>query len=283
MTGYGPVMNETFTVTGGRGVLTASWPMDRPPGEVWRSLVDTDRLAAWFPARTEIDGDVITFRFPNEPGEPGKGTITERVEGEVLAYGWGGDLLRWEVGSDGTLSLEHTFDDLPGAASFAAGWTACAAALRRSLHGEEPRDATTWAADHERFAAMFGLGEGLCEDAGTGWRVRLERQLPASVEETWAYLGAPGHGDVGREVPQAFLAPGLDAGPITATEAPFHLGYRYGTESDGGDVRWELAQGTGGARLLLTQTGSGEGCEEARLAWRGVIARLAAGLLTHSS
>lgn len=278
-------MNETFTVTGGRGVLTASWPMDSPSGEVWRSLVDPGRLAAWFPARAEIDGDVITFRFPDDPGEPAEGKVTERVEGEVLAYGWGGDLLRWEVSGDGTLSLRHTFDDVPGAASFAAGWTACAAALRRSLHGLAPVENTAWAADHERFAAMFGLGEGVAEDDGQGWKVRFERQLPASVEATWAYLGEPSFADVGGEVPPEFLAPGLIAGPVTGVEAPFHLGYRWRDESgaERGDVRWELAQGTGGARLLLTQTGTGEGAETARLAWRGVIARLAAGLLSHTS
>ena len=278
-------MNETFTIVDGRGVLTTRRHLPHPVDAVWRVLTETEDLDRWFPAHVEaepVEGGAITFVFPGEDAPPLTGRVTAFEAPRVFAYTWGDDHLQWTVEPDGegtVLSLAHTFDDLPGAASFAAGWETCLDAATQVLDGAEVTvDDSRSAALHERFIEQFGLDDGAIEDEGDGWRVRFERQLRGGLEEVWAHLGGPGFGDVGAAAPEAFTITSFPPGPVTAVEAPFFLTYHW-LDADGepaGDVRWEFAPGPGGARLLLTHTGTGERAKAALAAWHDRIAELGA-------
>ncbi|MEV0644426.1 SRPBCC family protein [Phytomonospora sp. NPDC050363] len=278
-------MNETFTIIDGRGVLSTERRLPQPVEAVWRVLTETESLDEWFPAHVEaepaVDG-AITFVFPGEEGPPLTGRVTAYEQPHRFAYTWGDDHLEWTAEPDGggtRLTLKHTFDDIAGAASFAAGWETCLDAAAQVLDGVGVVvDAGASAAAHERFVELFGLDEGTIERDGEQWRVRFERQLRAGLEELWEHLGGPGFADAGGEVPEGFTVAGFPPGPVSAVEAPFFLTYHW-LSADGepaGDVRLEFAPGPGGARLLLTHTGTGERAEAALAAWHDRIAELGA-------
>lgn len=181
------------------------------------------------------------------------------------------------------LVFTHTFADRAGAASYASGWEACLDALESVLAGVPVEEFDRWTERHEEYVRRFGLVEGAVGEAGGGWFVRFERQLMgAPVEKAWAELtafdaeGGPAGPDgpaVGARPPLRATNAYVTAADITAVERPSLLEYSWraveetagsedpdddtdGTDgTDGGLVRWELADGPGGARITLTQTG----------------------------
>lgn len=182
----------------------------------------------------------------------------------------GDDELRWELAPDGDgtlLTFTHTFADRHGAASFAAGWHTCLAALHAHLD-ERPFPGTGDTARlHEDFIAILGLPAATVTDGG----VRVERQLTRPAEDVWQRLGGP-EATVGAPPPQPFTVPAAPPGPVSRIEAGKLLEY----DTGGGTVRWELAAGTGhGARLVLTHAGQTATLD----AWRVRVEELAASLL----
>jgi hypothetical protein len=166
--------------------------------------------------------------------------------------------------------LTHTFGDRFGAASFAAGWHTCLAALTALLDGRRP-DTPDTARLHEDYVAILGLTSGEAAD-GT---VRVERQLTRPAEAVWRALDGD-QAQAGAAPPAPFTVPGVRAGAVSRAEPGKIL--EYGTA--GGTVRWELAEGTGhGARLILTHTGD----TTALPAWRAHVETLAVTLLTAPS
>jgi uncharacterized protein YndB with AHSA1/START domain len=227
-------MTQTLQAHDGRSVLRMQRRLAHPPAKVWKALVEPDRLAEWFPAtvRPELRvGGAVEFGF----GDPG--SVTELDDGRVIAYTWGADHLRWEVRPDGDgtlLLLTHTFDDRPGAASFAAGWHTCVAAMARSF-GEAAADVDHRAL-HEQYVRELGLDAPDVRETPDGWRVHLERQLTRPASEVWPDLSAAWPG----------------TGAVLVADEPKALEQ----EAGGGRVRWELGEGTGhGARLTVTWTG----------------------------
>jgi len=227
-------MTQTLETHDGRSVLRMRRRLAHPPAKVWKALVEPERLAEWFPAtvRPELRvGGAVEFGF----GDPG--SVTELDDGRVIAYTWGTDHLHWEVRPDGDgslLLLTHTFDDRPGAASFAAGWHTCVAAMARSF-GETAAD-DDHRALHEQYVRELGLDVPDVRETPDGWRVHLERQLTRPAPEVWPDLAAAWPG----------------AGPVLVADEPKALEQ----EAGGGRVRWELGEGTGhGARLTVTWTG----------------------------
>jgi uncharacterized protein YndB with AHSA1/START domain len=240
-------MSDALDTQDGRSVLRMQRRLAHPPEKVWKALVEPDRLAEWFPAtvRPELRvGGTVEFGF----GDPG--SVTELADGRVIAYSWGSDHLRWEVRPDGDgslLLLTHTFDDRPGAASFAAGWHTCTVALGLLLAGRKAADADAdvdHRALHEQYVHDLGLDVPDVRQAPDGWRVRLERQLTRPGSEVWPDLRAAWP----------------DAGAVLAEEEPAALEQ----EAGGGRVRWELGEGTGhGARLTVTWTGADPAARDA--------------------
>lgn len=240
-----------------------------PVEKVWRAVTEPAQLSQWFPARMEMDlrvGGKIRFVFDAGEGPPSDGAILELDPPRVFAYTWGDAVLRWELRPDGhgcLLVFTHVFDDRPSAASFAAGWHICLDGLESVVAGEPAgQGLDRWAKLHERYAERFGLDEGTVEQAPGGWVVRFERQLTRPVDAVWAALtradeAAAGTDEpaVGGPAPPRFANGYVPAGTVTAVEPPTLLEYhwKHGDEQVG-RVRWELSEGPGGARLVLTQT-----------------------------
>ncbi|HEX6425162.1 MAG TPA: SRPBCC family protein [Acidimicrobiales bacterium] len=283
-------MTETLDSTNGRSVLRIERRLDHPPARVWRAVTQPEHLAQWFPAAVSFDGRLapgVAVAFDMGDGPVLDGVVTAVEPPRTLAFTWGDDHLRFDLAPDGDgcrLVLTHTFDDRAGAASFAAGWDRCLAALDRVAGGRVPAIESPSAALHERYARQFGLTVGEADDTPEGWAVRFERQLTRPAADVWSLLtGAPAAPAVGGPVPPRACA-GVDAGRVTAVEAPTLLEFTWRSdERDAGRVRWELGhEGTGhGARLVVVQTGLA-GDDAARAAalagWVAPIDALAAEL-----
>ncbi|MDG4830956.1 SRPBCC family protein [Solwaraspora sp. WMMD1047] len=286
-------MTENLNTVDGRQRLRIERRLGHPPAKVWRALTEPDELRHWFPAEVRLEpraGGRITFGADSDQDFS---VITAYDPPRLLAFGWGGDTLRFEVTPDGPGSLlvfEHTFDTRSAAASYASGWQACFEGLDRVLAGrpaELPGEPS--AAAHEHFVRAFGLDEGAAETTEAGWRVRFDRQLTQPAEKVWAVLLAAGPDPaaepvVGGPVPAGFGHESFPAAAVAAVDAPrlCEYGWRADDSDPGqpvGRIRWELAAGTGhGARLLLTVTGPEQlsGHRDAALTgWRRRINELA--------
>ncbi|MGN9786168.1 SRPBCC family protein [Nonomuraea sp. ZG12] len=262
-------MNEHLTIRpDGRTILHLERRLPHPLDKVWRAITQPEHLKHWFPAEMTIAGDRVSYEFGPD------GRVTELDPPRVFAHTWGDDELRWEVRPDGdgsVLVLTHTFGDRFGAASFAAGWHTCVAALLALLDDRRPTTPDT-AQLHEDYVAILGLTSGETAD-GT---VRVERQLTRPAEAVWRALDGD-QARTGAAPPAPFTVPGVPAGAVTRAEPGKLLEYAAASGTAGGTIRWELAEGTGhGARLILTHTGD----TTALQAWRARVESLAASLLS---
>ncbi|GAA3595950.1 hypothetical protein GCM10022419_094050 [Nonomuraea rosea] len=268
-------MNDNLTIhPDGRTTLRMQRRLPHPPAKVWRAITQPEHLAHWFPANITIDGDRITYGFGPQ------GHITELDPPHVFAHTWGDDELRWELHPDGDgsiLTLTHTFTDLHGAASFAAGWHTCIQALLAHLDERPAHHPASTARLHEDYIAILGLDPATTAHGDTdgdtdGDTVRLERQLTRHADHVWRVLDGH-HATPGQTPPAPFTPPGLQPGPVTRAESGKLLEY----DIPGGTVRWELTEGTGhGARLIITCTGA---APTTLGAWRNHTAELASSLV----
>lgn len=298
-------MNESLRTVDGRHVLRMERRLGHPPEKVWRALTEPGQLRRWFPAEVRLDPRVGgEIRFGPEPegtaDEQGRAddtsVITEFDPPRLLAFGWGDELLRFEVSPDGPggsiLVLEHAFDIRSAGASYASGWQTCLGALDRLLAGRSADPEERPSAElHERYIRAFRLDEGTTESTSTGWQVRFDRQLTRPIGDVWhSLLGGGGSGSglvaVGAPVPAGLASPRFRTTEITALTAPTMIEYGWRPDGPGPDdrtvgrIRWELRDGTGhGARLILVHTGPHELAdhqESALAVWQARIARLAA-------
>ncbi|NYI05042.1 SRPBCC family protein [Allostreptomyces psammosilenae] len=298
-------MTATLRTVDGRSVLVLERRLPHPPERVWRALTDAAEIPRWFPADMDMElrvGARIDFVFREGEGPPTSGVITELDPPRVFAYSWDEESLRWELspgeaGDGCLLTFTHTFDDRPAAASYAAGWDVCLDALEQDLAGARHvrlRAPEDWAERQEVYAVAFGLAEGTSEETPEGWRVRFERQLTWPLTSVWTALASsgfegPGQGPaspaprVGAPPPEGFTNGKIPTGAIaevTEVEAPMLLEYVWRVGEGGvlSRVRWELSEGPGGARVVLTQTGPPELADEraaALAAWRTRLEMLA--------
>ncbi|MFD3401798.1 SRPBCC family protein [Kribbella sp. NPDC058693] len=269
-------MTETLSSENGRTVLRMRRDLRHPAEKVWRAITEPSQLAGWFPAAVELDlrlDGPVKFTFEQDPGAPvdeqSSGVIRAYEPPHLIEYTWGEEVLRWELQptADGcTLHLTATYDDRPGSASFAGGWTLCLDALDRILGNTVPeRD---YRELHEHFIKAFGLDQGTVTEDGT---LHFERQLVQPKEAVWTHLTGPQTPTKGTPPPAGFVAKGIDPGPITTLEPPTHLTYTSTT----GPITWTLRDGNGGARLHLSQSTPGS---DHQSAWHDHIEALAADL-----
>ena len=141
-------MNATLGTAGRQPTLRFERRLPHPVEKVWRALTDPAELAHWFPQDVDgsfTPGEKMRFRFRGELPELG-GEVVDHFEGEVLevdpprllAYTWGGDVLRWTLTPDGDgclLVFTDTISDLGKAARDGAGWHVCLDALEARLTG----------------------------------------------------------------------------------------------------------------------------------------------------
>ncbi|MGW8379597.1 SRPBCC domain-containing protein [Streptomyces sp. ODS28] len=262
-----PLQDALDRTPEGRSRLRLHRRVPQPPDQVWPALTEPAAMSRWYPCEVAAEdggplrtGAGLVYRFAGTDIRM-TGRVRELTAPRRAALEWGAELLDWELCPDGdsdgwgsVLTLTHTFDDHFGAASFAAGWSACMERLSAVAAGEDPGPLPgpgELEQVHERYVRDFDLTEGA---AGTGpdggWEVRFERQLVRPADVAWASFEA---------------APDVDG-------ALFPLGDRLAHEPFGlleyawlaggrpvGRVRWQLGAGTGqGARLVLTVTGSAE-------------------------
>lgn len=262
----------TLQIVEGRCVLRFERWLAHPPEKVWRALTDPTHLAAWFPAEVAMDprvGGAVRWAFPGTDLELRDGVVTAYEPPRLLEYemsttelpfAGAGDrrTLRFELRPDPAgclLVFTNGFADRPGAASFAAGWEGCLAALERDLDGSAAGDVRSWVEAHEAYVDAFGLLEGTVGDAPDGWTVRFERQLTRPLPDVWEALTGGSAPEVGGEPPPPVTNGYVAPGPVTAFDPPAVLEYEWRLDGvPAGRVRWELAGGPGGARLVLAET-----------------------------
>jgi uncharacterized protein YndB with AHSA1/START domain len=142
----GPPANIARERTGDRWTLVFVRDLRYPPEHVWAALTEPAQLAAWAPYTADRDlgsvGPATLTMIDGPTGGPGDTPLpTEvlRVEPPtLLEYGWGTDLLRWELAAAGTgtrLTLRHTMADRDAVPMVAAGWHLCLAVADRLLEG----------------------------------------------------------------------------------------------------------------------------------------------------
>ena len=201
---------DHLTTADGRTVLRLERPLPHPPEKVFRALTTPAHLAAWFPSTVDVElrvGGAVVF----DGGEL-HGVVTAYDPPRRFAFTWDTDHLDWEVrpaGGGSVLVLHHAFDDRYGAASFAAGWSACLAELAAALGtAGEPGDGVDVVTAHEEYVRAFDLDAPVVTD-GTA---RVERQLTAPAERVRALLEPAEQG--------WDLVPGTGHGPRLVATAP---------------------------------------------------------------
>jgi uncharacterized protein YndB with AHSA1/START domain len=285
---------ETLQTVGGRSVLRLERRLAHRPEKVWRAVTEPGQLAAWFPSQVEMPeltvGGKVRFVFADDEAPPSEGIITEVDEPRTFAFTWGDNEIRIDLspGADDdscVLVFTQVFDDTAGAASFAAGWDNCLAALAAELDGDDPASGDL-DAGHESFVERFDLDQGTAVDTSEGWEVRFERQLVRPIETTWnTALGTDTPPTAHGPVPAGFTADGIEAGPVSDVDPPTKLAYGWRHQGEpAGHITWTLTDGTGhGARLTVTQSGPAD-LSDARAtaltAWRDRIESLAHQLLS---
>jgi uncharacterized protein YndB with AHSA1/START domain len=242
-------MSETFTNTDGRPTLRIERRLAHPPEKVWRAVTEPAHLSKWYPFQaTEMTPQVGgKIRFDDGAGTVMDAVITEYDPPRVFAFSEhapesmpreSDDLIHMELRPDGdgcVLVFTHVFDDRPAAAGYGTGWNACLDALVADLSGMDAPDPGDWVERHEERITTFGLDAGTAESTSDGWVVRFERQLMKQPKEkVWATIT------------------GEPKATIIASEEPTLLEY----DGPDGRVRWELSDGAGGARIVLTHTGA---------------------------
>jgi uncharacterized protein YndB with AHSA1/START domain len=277
------VVSETLSSKDGRTVLRLERRLAHPAEKVWRALTEPSELAGWFPAAVEVDLRLdgrIAFEFPGGEDDfvedpDNTGVVRAYEPPHLLEYSWGVEVLRWELSPTGDgclLVLTATYDDRPGSASFTSGWLLCFDALDRVLGGSAiPRE--DYAELHEHFVKVYGLDRGEALDDGLdAGAVRFERQLIRPKEQVWSALTGAAEATVGVPPPAGFVAKGIEPGPVEVVTPSVELVY----PAQHGTVRWQLRDGNGGARLVVTQSGP---AEPFLPAWHDLIESLAVNLL----
>lgn len=162
-------MKATLDTVNGQPTLRFERRLPHRPEKVWRAITDPAELAHWFPQDLEgtfAPGATLRFVFRGEPPvldgkiiEDFTGEVLEIDPPRVLAYSWGGDILRWTLTPDGDgclLTFTDTLGDLGKAARDGAGWHVCLDALEAQLAGTAAPAGDRWKGLYENYQQSFG-------------------------------------------------------------------------------------------------------------------------------
>ena len=146
----GPLVDEVgCEPAGDRWTLVFVRDLRHEPRKVWAALTEPGQLTQWSPYTADRDlgstgPAALSMLDSGSAGDGGQPAPmpTEVLRAEpptLLEYGWGGDVLRWELTATdaGTrLTLRHTVTDRDSVPMVAAGWHICLAVADRLLDGD---------------------------------------------------------------------------------------------------------------------------------------------------
>ena len=135
-----------LTAAGDTWRLTFERTLRHPIEVVWSAITDAERVRRWAPfvpsRNLDSVGDVALTMLdgPHESESVVDGKVTTCTAPHLLVLLWGHDELRFllEPSADDTrLIFTHTFAAREEAASYAAGWHLCLAALMGIVQGRD--------------------------------------------------------------------------------------------------------------------------------------------------
>lgn len=278
-------MSTKLTAVGGRQRLVTERHFEHPLPRVWRSVIEPEHLSVWHPATaTELEPRLAgRVKFDYGEGNTTTATIVEYEDQRILAFfetspgsvtRESDSLTRIELhpdtdtdtraGTSGcTLLFTHEFDDRAAAASYASGWEGCLDALGESLAGRTPKSRMPLVDRYEQYIREFGLDEPVVELDG----IRIERQLMMQPRaKVWDVL-VPGAAPSLDVLVPAGMGDGVVTDLVDGESVDIAM-------ADGSRIRWELGQGPGGARLLITHNEVGGGAGRWGAVWRDHIEAL---------
>jgi uncharacterized protein YndB with AHSA1/START domain len=265
-------VNDTTTALrtiDGNPVLRFERRLAHPPAKVWRAVTDPAEMAHWFPAMIETElkpGAAMRFTFPEEAPVDvgGEGEVLEYDPPKVYSFRWNVDVLRFELVPDGDGTWLYFSQTLGGdwvgrlsAGRNAVGWDVCLDALQSHLAGQGFEPPSDWLGPMERYIQEFGLDEGELRETGDGYVLHFARDLVwKPVSEVWALMVEDTEPVEGEQPPLRATNGYVEAGPVTAVDAPRLLEYQWRHDGEpAGTVRWEITHDPmHGVRVELTQT-----------------------------
>jgi uncharacterized protein YndB with AHSA1/START domain len=144
--------------------LTFTRRLSVPPPQVWRALVEPDRLAAWFPTTIEGEravGARLRFGFRENEGPSFDGEMLAFDPPGLMELRWGDEILRFEVTPDGggsMLVFTCTFEEIGKGSRDGAGWHACLDRFGFAVAGRAApwSGADRWKELHAIYVRRFG-------------------------------------------------------------------------------------------------------------------------------
>jgi len=142
----------------------------QPPEMVWEALTAPEQLREWAPFDADRNLDAtgpVTLATVGAPkSQMSTSNVTRAEAPRLLEYGWGGNVIRWELkplGKGTRLTLWHNIDR-DYVAMGAAGWHICLDVLDSMLSGDPigrivGGDAMNfeWKRLNAEYAAQFGV------------------------------------------------------------------------------------------------------------------------------
>jgi uncharacterized protein YndB with AHSA1/START domain len=139
----GPLEAVSSESAGDRWTLVFTKDLRHPPEVVWAALTDPAKVARWAPFECDRDlgstGPATLTMVDGEVAVPLQTNVLRAEAPRLLEYGFGPDLLRWELAptAEGTrLTLHHTVADRDWLSKVAAGWHLCLLVAQRLLDGD---------------------------------------------------------------------------------------------------------------------------------------------------
>lgn len=152
-------MNGSLETVDGHPALRFERRLAHPVERVWRAVTEPAELERWFPGAVAWKPEAgEVFEAGGETGE-----ITELDSPRLIAWTFGPDRFRFELGPDGggcLLVFTHVFQDRELGAQTAAGWETYLDRLDVHLDGRELAEEAAHqpiAEYHERYADRLGL------------------------------------------------------------------------------------------------------------------------------
>ena len=169
----GPLLAVSLERQHDMPTLVMTKDFTQSPAQIWLALTSKEALEQWSPLLASRNLDQCGQVDITINGEQGGETTQEQVivttPNIALVHTWGGDLLHWQLESNGngtSLALRHSVDG-DWLIKVAAGWHICLAVMERYLEGNpvgaivgEEAKQYGWQQLHDRYAQRLQSMKG---------------------------------------------------------------------------------------------------------------------------